>query len=100
MAIVEMKIHSEFELEDQYTVSGDDLSSIATDIAVSVARLGIIGTLNKEIQNETILIGETLMKTLGRIDRRVVRQIFDQSKAVGRQILEMALEERSGSVVN
>ena len=100
MAIVEMKICLDFELEDQYTVSGEDLSAMATDIAQAVARIGIIGTVNSNLETETILIGETLMKTLGRIDRRIVRQIFDNSKAIGRQILEMALEERSGSVVN
>ena len=100
MASVDMKICLEFDLEDQYTVSGEDLSAMATDIAQAVARIGIIGTKNSNLETETILIGETLMKTLGRIDRRIVRQIFDNSKAIGRQILEMALEERSGSVVN
>ncbi len=100
MPVKEITIHSDFEADDEYTVSGEDLSAMATDIAQAVARIGIIGTVNSNLETETILIGETLMKTLGRIDRRIVRQIFDNSKAISRQILEMALEERSGSVVN
>ena len=100
MAIVEMEIHSEFELEDQYTVSGDDLSSIALDIAVAVAWLAIIGMKDPALENETILIGETLMKTLGGIDRKIVKQIYDNSKEISRKILEMVFEEQHGSVMN
>ncbi len=100
MPVKEITIHSDFEVDDEYTVSREDLSAMATDIAQAVARIGIIGTVNSNLETETILIGETLMKTLGRIDRRIVRQIFDNSKAISRQILEMALEELSGSVVN
>lgn len=100
MAIVEMKIHSEFELEDQYTVSGDDLSRIALDISVAVARLAIIGMKDPALENETILIGETLMKTLGGIDRKIVKQIYENSKEISRKIMEMLLEEQHGSVMN
>lgn len=101
MPVKEITIHSNFEVYDEYTVSGEDLSEMATDIAQAVARIGIIGTVNSNLETETILIGETLMKTLGKIDRGIVRQVFDNSKAIGRQILEMALEEQHGSdVVN
>ena len=100
MAIVSMDIHSEFEIEEEYVVSGATVSNIATDIAQAVARIGMIGTIHNDLDTETRLIALTLIGCLGRIDKELPEQIIENVKLIAIQIIKETQNGSFNDVVN
>ena len=98
--IIEMTVNVHFDTKDEYTLSGEEIQMLATDISMTVARLAIIATNFEVLSNEMGLLAKLLLNTVGRIDESLPEQILGNAQDIGRQLLDIAEQAISAEMMN